>query len=186
MKAVKYMSWLLPSIKSRNSIFTLRGLSRRLRNISAVTIGYLSNSSVRSCGKTFLRGVHLLSLLVSPSAILVARPLLCICGGRGAARAGRAPRARHWDARCENSCRNMFVTSGESIGDYFQCRLQAPQSVVAIGAEARGEVRGSLCQDIRAPHAVASHSGINIFLYSRLRACLRIPGFIFWAPSCSA
>jgi hypothetical protein len=55
---------------------TLRGLSFLFRSMSAVTIGYRSNSSVRSWGNAFFLGVHLLSRFVSPSANRVAFPLL--------------------------------------------------------------------------------------------------------------
>jgi hypothetical protein len=103
-------------MKSRMSIFTLRGLSLLLRSISAVTMGYLSNSSVLSCGNAFFLGVHLDSRFVSPSANRVAFPLRWTHGVRAVARAGRAPRARHCEARCEKSWRNIRVTSGESIG----------------------------------------------------------------------
>jgi hypothetical protein len=75
MLSVQSARSLAPSMKSRINILTLRGLSRLLRSISEVTTGYLSNSSVRSCGNAFFLGVHLLSRFVSPSAKRVAFPL---------------------------------------------------------------------------------------------------------------
>lgn len=95
---------------------TRRGLSLLFRNISDVTIGYLSNSSLLSCGNAFFLGVHLLSLRVSPSPNRVAFVRLWWCGMRAAASAGRPPRARHCDARCENNWRKRRLASGESIG----------------------------------------------------------------------
>lgn len=47
-----------PSIKSRTSIFTLLGLSVRVANCCAVTIGYRSYSSERSRWRNVLRGCH--------------------------------------------------------------------------------------------------------------------------------
>lgn len=138
-----------PSIKSRNNILTLRGLSLLLRSMSAVTIGYLSNSSVLSCGNAFFLGVHLLSRFVSPSPNRVALPRLWWCGTRAPASAGRAPRARHCDARCENSWRKSCVASGESIGARDNCHECVATAVVAVvfRANARGELCGQPRQD---------------------------------------
>jgi hypothetical protein len=127
-------------MKSRNSIFTRRGRSRLLRSMSAVTMGYRSNSSVLSCGNAFFLGVHRLSLAVSPSPRRVAFPRLWWCGRRAAVRAGRAPRARHCDARCENSWRKSCVTSGESMGAGGKRHKQ----VAIVAVLARTHV-GELC-----------------------------------------
>jgi hypothetical protein len=108
-------------MKSRISILTRRGRSLLLRSMSDVTIGYLSNSSVLSWGNAFFLGVHLLSLLVSPSPNRVAFPRRWSCGTRALASAGRAPRARHCAARCEKSCLKSCVTSGESIDARASC-----------------------------------------------------------------
>lgn len=111
-------------MKSLSSILTRLGRSLRLRSISEVTRGYRSNSSVLSCGNAFLLGCHLLSLCVSPSprrvvvlgATFVAFPRCWVCDVRATcASAGRAPRTRHCEARCEKSWRKSCVTCGESI-----------------------------------------------------------------------
>jgi hypothetical protein len=137
---------VLPSMKSRSSIFTLRGLSFLLRSMSAVTNWYLSNSSVRSCGKAFFLGVHLLSRFDSPSAKRVAFPLRWIYGVRAAATAGRAPRARHCDARCEKSWRKICVTTGESI-DAGAERFDDARDSGSYRRAVRFAVTPSTCQD---------------------------------------
>jgi hypothetical protein len=130
-------------MKSRISILTRRGRSLLLRSMSDVTIGYLSNSSVLSWGNAFFLGVHLLSLLVSPSPNRVAFPRRWSCGTRALASAGRAPRARHCAARCEKSCLKSCVTSGESIDARASC-LSRFAAVGEHCATVRGGVCGSL------------------------------------------
>jgi len=68
---------------------------------------------------------------------------------RAPASAGRAPRARHCDARCENSWRKSCVASGESIGDRDNCHECVATAVVAVvfRANARGELCGQPRQD---------------------------------------
>lgn len=63
----------LPSMKSRVSIFTLRGLSLLVLNPVAVTIGYFLNSSDLSRGKRSVLCCQLLSclLLLSPRLEMV-------------------------------------------------------------------------------------------------------------------
>src|SRR5690242_1562607 len=121
-------------MKSRMSILTLRGRSLLLRSMSDVTMGYLSNSSVLSWGKAFFLGVHLLSLLVSPSPRRVAFPRRWSWGTRAPASAGRAPRARHCVARCEKSWRKSCVASGESI-DARESRLDRYVRVGKLSAQ---------------------------------------------------
>ena len=111
--------------------------------MSAVTIGYLSNSSVLSCGKAFFLGVHLLSLVVSPSPSRVAFPRRCICGRWAAASVGRALWARHCDARCEKSWRKSWVMSGESIDAWGTCSIKSRQWENKLFAQARGGLCGS-------------------------------------------
>ena len=76
-----------PSIKSRASIFTLRGLSLRLLNVSAVTIGYFSNSFALSCGNKFVLCCHRLSTADSLlGAELITRRRDCLGAHTGGGR----------------------------------------------------------------------------------------------------
>jgi hypothetical protein len=120
--------------------------------MSAVTIGYLSNSSALSWGNTFFLGVHRLSRFVSPSPNRVALPRVWWCGMRAPASAGRAPRARHCDALCEKSWRKSCVASGESIAagdDRHECVATAVEFWYPgrLRANARGELCGQPRQD---------------------------------------
>ena len=157
-------------MKSRISILTRRGRSLLLRSMSDVTIGYLSNSSVLSWGNAFFLGVHLLSLLVSPSPNRVAFPRRWSCGTRALASAGRAPRARHCAARCEKSCRKSCVTSGESI----DARASRLSRFAAVGGALCVTVCGGVCGSLLPGPAKPSRgtlSKIHIMLRSKSVHC---------------
>ena len=156
-------------MKSRISILTRRGRSLLLRSMSDVTIGYLSNSSVLSCGNAFFLGVQLLSLLVSPSPNRVAFPRRWSCGTRALASAGRAPRARHCAARCEKSCRKSCVASGESI----DARAIYLSRFAAVGGAVRGGVCGSLLPGPAKPSR-GTLSKINTMLRSKSARCTHL------------
>ena len=108
----------LPSMKSRISILTLLGLNFRAFNASAVTNGYLLKSSNLSCGNMSVLCCHEVSFrALSPEDPLepyIFRTWCRVTCTREVDLRREARRVEH--VSWAKSCRNIRVTSGESIG----------------------------------------------------------------------
>jgi hypothetical protein len=108
------LSGYQPSMKSLVSIFTRLGLSLLPLSWSAVTIGYLANSSDISWGKMSVLCCQWLSLgLFSAARGLWLEKHLTRGWRPFCIRNGSEECERH--GRCANSCLNNCATIGESI-----------------------------------------------------------------------
>jgi hypothetical protein len=88
---------------------------------------------------------------------------------RPVVRAGRAPRARHCVARCENSWRKSWVASGESIG---AC-VARPNGIATVEEALCSSARGGVCGSLL-PCQAAAMSPSSTAIHGRV------------VPSCSA